>query len=125
MMNETKGYRQLIAWQKAIDLGPIVYELVKKLPPEERFAMADQIRRACVSVAANIAEGHGKKTPADFARYLYISRGSLGELDTIFMMAQRIGYFTESDLEPLNEHMIAVRQILQRLIQSLESPRTK
>lgn len=53
----TRGYRDLIAWQKAMELTPVVYRLVKKLPPEERFDLSSQIRRAAVSVAANIAEG--------------------------------------------------------------------
>jgi four helix bundle protein len=115
----TKGYRDLIAWQKAIDLAPVIYGLVKKLPAEERFGMADQLRRACVSVAANIAEGQGRETPGDFARFLRFSRGSLAELDTILVMAMRIGYFTDSDVRPAHEQIIEIRKILQRLIQSL------
>lgn len=118
--HETKGYRDLIAWQKAIELGPVIYALVGKLPPEEKFGMGDQLRRACVSVAANIAEGHGRESLGDFLRFLRIARGSLAELDTIVIMAQRIGYFHEAELKDVQEHFIVLRKILQGLIRSLE-----
>src|SRR5690606_20961179 len=118
---QTRGYKDLVVWQKAVDLAPIVYTLIRKLPAEEKFGMGDQLRRACVSVAANIAEGHGRETQGDFARFLRIARGSLAELDTIFVMAQRIGYLQPDDTKELNDRMIVVRKVLQGLIRSLES----
>ena len=116
----TRGYRNLDAWKHAIDLGPGIYGLVRRLPSEERFGMADQLRRACVSVAANIAEGHAR-SPAEFVRYLKIARGSLAELDTIIVMAERIGYFTEAETCDVHDRMIIVRKIIQGLIRSNES----
>jgi four helix bundle protein len=69
------NYRDLLAWQKAIDLVTAVYDMVRKLPDVERFGLAAQLRRAAVSVAVNIAEGQGRKSDREFRRYVSIARG--------------------------------------------------
>lgn len=119
MTETTRGYRELIVWQKAMDLTPEVYRLVKKLPREELYSLSDQIRRAAVSVPANIAQGQGRRQKAEFAHFLAIARGSLAELDTLLLVAERLGYLTEEDLTPISPRIIEVRRLLQGLIHKL------
>ena len=118
---EPRGYRDLIAWQKAIELALQVHQLAKKLPAEERPALSDPLRRSAVSAAAHIAEGQAQKNPAEFAQYLVIARGRLAELDTLLQLALRLGYVTETDLQNPLALMVAVRQLTQRLMQSLDA----
>jgi len=87
----TRGYTELIVWQRAMDLIDESYRFVRLLPPSERFELASQLRRAVVSVAANIAEGHGRLSAGDFVRHLSIARGSLMEAETLVRAASRVG----------------------------------
>jgi len=77
-----KRYKELIVWQKAMDLIVDVYHATVNFPSEEKFGMTSQIRRAVVSIPSNIAEGFGRKTTADIIRFLYIARGSRYEFQT-------------------------------------------
>lgn len=72
---QTSDYRNLKVWQKAMDLTVEIYSLVKLLPREETYALADQMRRAVVSIPSNIAEGHGRNSDKEFIKFLSISRG--------------------------------------------------
>jgi four helix bundle protein len=121
MTAATRGYRDLIVWQKAMQLVPTVCALVKKVPAEGRSAMSDQIRRAVVSVPANIAEGQARQHPAEFAQHLAIARGSLAELDTLLLVAVQFGYGTDSELQPITPLLTDVRRLLQALIQSVHA----
>ena len=85
-------YKKLIVWQKAMQFVQMIYALVKKFPPEEKFALTDQIRRAAVSVPSNIAEGCGRTSNRDYAHFLAIARGSLYETMTQLELAQSFGY---------------------------------
>ena len=76
------GYKDLIVWQKSMDLVDEIYRLVKFLPKEETYALSDQMRRAAVSVPSNIAEGYERKSPKEFANFLSIARASRAELET-------------------------------------------
>jgi four helix bundle protein len=116
---ETRGYKDLIVWQKAMDLVPEVYKLLKRLPRDELYALADQIRRAAVSIPANIAEGQARQHPGEFVQHLSIARGSLAELDTLVLLAERLGYLKEADLTALAPIVVEVRRLLQGLIQSI------
>lgn len=96
------GYRELIVWQKAKLFARVVYGLVKQLPNEERFALGDQIRRAVVSIASNIAEGNGRASNKDYAHFLSIARGSLFETMAQLEISADIGYITlQQDVEDL------------------------
>ena len=88
------GYRRLQVWQKAKQLVKLVYAEAKKLPPDERYALSDQIRRAAVSIPSNIAEGNGRASNKDYAHFLSIARGSLYETITQLEIAQDLGYAT-------------------------------
>ena len=97
-----RHYRELIAWQKAMDLAALAYGVARSLPAEERFGLITQMQRAAVSVAANIAEGHERKSANEYRRFLSIASASLAELETHLLLAQRIGYVgAETVRQPL------------------------
>ena len=77
-----RGFRELIAWQKAMELVKIVYRLMRGFPAEERFRLCDQLSRAVISIPSNIAEGNGRESKTEYARFLGIARGSLYETET-------------------------------------------
>ena len=99
------GYKHLEVWKKAIQLVKIVYALAKQLPPEEKYALSDQIRRAVVSIPSNIAEGNGRASYRDYAHFLAIARGSLYETMTQLDIAQELGYIggDDSQRQRMNE----------------------
>ena len=94
MEDQDYAYRRLIVWQKAMELVKLVYGQVKLLPSEERFALADQLRRAVTSIPSNIAEGNGRASNRDYAHFLAIARGSLFETMTQLEIAETLGYFS-------------------------------
>lgn len=114
-----KHYKDLLVWQKAIDLAPTVYQLVRKLPKEETFALGMQIRRAVVSIASNIAEGQARYSKKEFIQYLRIAKGSLAELETQLIIAEKLNYFTKKEIEQVEFRLNEVSKILNALIQSL------
>ena len=87
------------AWKKFIDLVVEIYRLIKKLPKEENYSLADQMRRAAVSIPSNIAEGRNRSSEKEYLRFLYIARGSLGEIETQLLICQKLGYLKDSDME--------------------------
>ncbi len=87
-----RGFEDLRFYQQALDLVRMSYALARKLPPEERYNMADQIKRSSTSVTNNIAEGYGRFHFADKLRFLFIARGSLDETLNIFITAHVVGY---------------------------------
>jgi len=91
-MARPRSYRDLIAWQKAMALARHVYELTEKLPKREAYGLSDQIRRAAVSVASNIAEGYGRLTDSQFRHFLGNARGSLYEVQTQVELATDLVY---------------------------------
>lgn len=111
----------MIAWQKAIELVARSYEITQSFPREEQFGLTQQLRRAVVSVAANIAEGNGRGTPKEFIRFLTIASGSLTEFDTHFVIAKRLGYLNEATLEEVVRQIEEVGRIITGLRKSLES----
>lgn len=94
MEDKNYAYRQLAVWQKAMQLVKLVYAQIRLLPPEERFALADQMRRAVTSIPSNIAEGNGRASNRDYAHFLAIARGSLFKVMTQIEIAQSLGRST-------------------------------
>lgn len=83
-----EGFKSLIVWQKSMDLARCVYRLATQLPAHERYALADQMRRAVVSIPSNIAEGSRRSSRKDFAHFVAMAHGSLAELETQLLLAQ-------------------------------------
>jgi len=96
--SRAKNYRDLIAWQRAMDLVEVVYGLAKRFPQDELYGLTSQVRRAAVSVPSNIAEGEGRNSPNDFARFLAMALGSLREVETQLFIAVRLNYLTNDDI---------------------------
>ena len=116
---EKSSYRGLIVWQKSMDLTAIIYRLVKKLPKEELYGLSDQMRRAVVSIATNIAEGHDRKTDKEFAHFLTIARGSKAELETLLLICVKVGYFAEADISEAMSLSAEIGRMLTSLINKL------
>ncbi len=91
-------YRDLIAWQKAMDLVTHIYEITKKFPDDERYGLVSQMRRCAVSIPSNIAEGQARNSKGQFLQFVGIARGSVAELTTQILISQRLGYLSEPDL---------------------------
>jgi four helix bundle protein len=94
-----KNYSDLLAWQRAIDLVVIVYQLSAAFPREELYGLTSQVRRAAVSVPSNIAEGQGRWSTNEFVQFLGIAHGSLREVETQLTIAVRLGYLTADQAE--------------------------
>ncbi len=94
-----KDFKDLIVWQKSMDLVVEVYHLVKKLPKEELFVLSDQMRRAAISIPSNIAEGQGRNSSKEFVQFLAIAKGSKTELETQLLLCVKIKYLNSSDIE--------------------------
>ena len=90
-------FKQLVVWQKSMELVRIVYGLSKAFPTDERYALTDQLRRAVVSIPSNIAEGNGRASNADYGHFLSIARGSLYETMTQLQVAEDLGYIKSLD----------------------------
>lgn len=116
-----KHYRELIAWQKAMDLATLVYEATKQFPRDEAFGLTIQIRRAAVSVPSNIAEGQGRNTTKDLCYFLGVAKGSLQELETQALIARKLGYCTEEECESLMACASEVGRVLNGLLTSLRT----
>ncbi len=114
-------FKDLIVWEKSMDLVEITYELVKKFPREEQFELASQMRRAAVSIPSNIAEGQGRKTNREFLRFLSIARGSRAELETQLLLAQRLGYLSAAQVAPALSLSSEIGKMLFSLSESLQT----
>ncbi|MBI5192439.1 MAG: four helix bundle protein [Nitrospirae bacterium] len=112
-----KSYKDMIVWQKAMDLVELVYQATKQFPKEEQYGLTNQIRRAAVSVPSNIAEGQARQSTAEFKNFLSISRGSLAEVETQILLAQRLTYLSQQTVE----EVLALQEEVNKMINSLIS----
>lgn len=115
-----KNYQDLIGWQKAMELVEVVYHLTKRFPSEELYGLISQIRRAAVSIPSNIAEGQGRSSQNEFARFLSIAHGSLREVETQILIAMRLKYLQESDAAQAMQLCGETGRILNGLMNSLK-----
>ena len=117
------SYRDLRVWQKAMDLVVTSYEVTKQFPQTELYGLVSQIQRAVVSIPANIAEGHGREHLGDYIHHLSMANGSLMELETHFLLAERLGYLKVESLNRLLDQTAEVGRMLAGLIRSLKNSR--
>ena len=113
-------YKDLIAWQKAMDLVCALYDATGTFPKRETYSLTDQMRRAAVSIPSNIAEGQARYTNREFRHFLRHSRGSPAELETQVLIAQRRNYVSGPQAEELLKRATEVGRILGGLINSLK-----
>jgi len=114
-----QSYRQLIAWQKAMELVKLVYDLTDKLPREELFGLTAQIRKAVVSVPFNIAEGQGRNSTKEFINHLSIAYGSFMETETQTLIAEMRKYITADESNAVIERSAEVGRLINGLSNSL------
>ena len=114
-----QSYRQLIAWQKAMDLVKLVYDLTDKFPRDERFGLTLQIRKAFVSVPSNIAEGQGRNSTKEFINHLSIAYGSLMETETQNLIAEMRNYISVNESAKVMEKAAEVGRLVNGLSNSL------
>jgi len=116
-----KNYKELNVWQKSYELCLKIYKITAKFPNEERYGLTSQIRRSAVSIPSNIAEGYGRKTTLDYIRMLYISYGSVCELETQILLAGDLGFIEKGELGAAKKDIAEVERMLKALIKSLEN----
>lgn len=119
-MASIKSYKDLIIWQKAIDLAVEIYKVTSCFPKEEVYGLTSQIRRAANSVSLNIAEGYGRNTTKNYINALYIAQGSLQETESGLILATRLGFLKKEDWEKANSLVIEEYKMFNALINSLE-----
>ena len=114
-----RSYKDLLAWQKAMDLVTATYRATGAFPKEEQFGLTSQLRRAAVSIPSNVAEGQGRLSQNEFRYFLGQARGSLMEVETQLQIARNLGYLAAEQLDGLLERCAEVGRILNGLIASL------
>ena len=115
-----RNYRDLVAWQRAMDLVEKVYQGTKRFPKEELYGLTNQLRRAAVSIPSNIAEGQGRRTDKEFANFLSISRGSLQEVETQILIAERLNYIEKDIVQSVLVLTAEVGRLINGLINVLK-----
>ena len=116
-----RGYRDLVVWQKSKNFCINIYKLTSKFPEAERFGLMSQLRRAAVSIPSNIAEGQARRSTNEFVRFLSIALGSLAEAETQIMIARRLDYLNEEQMNELLALSAEVGRILNGLANSITS----
>ena len=112
-------YGDLLVWQKAMDLVTMVYRLTRAFPADEKFGLTSQMQRAAVSIPANIAEGHGRKSTKAYLNHVSIANGSLMELETLLQIAARLEYLENKQLLDALSRTNEIGKMLSGLTRSL------
>ena len=116
-----KPHQRLDAWKKGIEFTVRIYAATENFPKHELFGITSQLRRASVSIPNNIAEGAGRNTSKEFLHFLFISRGSLSEVDTLLIIAKRLKYISPETYEELNRLLDFISKLLSGLINSVKA----
>ncbi len=116
---QVKSYKDLIVWQKSMDLVEMIYQVTKSFPKDEQYGLTNQLRRAAVSVPSNIAEGQARNSTPEFGNFLSIARGSLAEVETQLMIAERLGYIQPEKLREILELQIEINKMTNSLMSKL------
>ena len=122
MSPKPQSYRDLVVWQKGIELAKLLYQLTTRFPPDERFGLIAQIRRAAVSVPSNIAEGQARHTTGEFIQFISHAEGSAAELDTQLHLSVELGFVSSADATPALGLIDEIRRMLNSLRRRLQRP---
>lgn len=115
-----KSYKDLIVWQKSMDVVEEIYSLTEKLPQKEQYGLVSQMRRSAISIPSNIAEGYGRNTTGNNVQFLSVSKGSLLELETQLELCKRLKYLNENEHTQTEEKLIEVNKMITVLISKLK-----
>jgi four helix bundle protein len=124
-MSDEMRYRQLRVWQRGLDLVEQVYRLTSSFPRDELFGMTSQLRRAANSIPMNVAEGNCRGTRRDYAHFVSMATGSVGELDTGLLISVRLGYANEESVRPILKEVAELGRMLRVLRTRLLEPPPK
>ena len=116
-----KDFRSLKAWGKAHELTLKVYNATKSFPREEVFGLTSQLRRACASIPANIAEGCGRSGDVELARFMVIASGSASEVEYHLLLAYDLGYLSDAEYQQFNEEINELKRMLTAFINKLKA----
>jgi len=119
MEKEIKSFRDLIIWQRGINLVKDVYEETRNFPKEELYGITTQIRRSAISIPSNISEGHIRQHRAEFRQFLNIALGSLAELETQIIIARELNYLSIEKSENLIDQMSSLGKMMRGLMKKL------
>lgn len=114
-------YRDLVVWQKSMLLAKKVYQLISLLPSDEKYALADQMKRAAISIPSNIAEGEARKSKREFIQFLSFANGSRAELETQLLLCCEIGYLNRHQIEELMMMCEEISKMIYALVKKLRN----
>jgi len=115
------NYKELKIWQRSVDFCTQIYIVSKQFPESEKFGLTNQIRRAAVSIPSNIAEGAGRKSKADFIRFLRITEGSINEVETQIIIAQELKFIDEAISEKITNEANQILKMIGGFVKKLKS----
>lgn len=114
------NFKELMVWNKSVDLAVNVYRKTKSFPSEEKFGLTGQIDRSAVSISANIAEGAGRNTKGEFNQFLGIATGSLYELETLLIISEKIGILSSQEFQSVSPQITEITKMISGLKSSLK-----
>ena len=117
-----KNFKELKVWEKSYQLSLSIYKITTEFPNDEKFGLTSQVRRAAVSIPSNIAEGYGRRTRADYIKFLHIAYGSCCELETQMLISIDLNYINNKKGTVIMDKIKEVERMLKSLITSLEKP---
>ncbi|HWH79981.1 MAG TPA: four helix bundle protein [Candidatus Binatus sp.] len=117
--NKILSYKDLLVWQKSMEIVVQVYRMTRELPAAEQWGLVSQMRRAAVSVPSNIAEGYGRQATGEYRHHLSIGRGSLLELETQVLLCEKLGYLAARSTQPVELEIQQLSKMLRSLINKL------
>jgi four helix bundle protein len=121
-MSEIKSYKDLLIWQKGIEIVVLTYKLVSSFPKDELYALSSQIKRSSVSIPSNIAEGYGRQSTQSYIQFIKIARGSLYELETQLLIAKKLDFISDEKLfSELTNQIIEESKMINSFLNKLES----
>lgn len=118
---KTRSYKDLIVWQKSIELVMLIYKLTKNFPAEEKYGLISQLRRAAVAIASNIAEGYTRQHGPEFIQFLYVAFASAAEVETQLIISEKLGYGKKNSYIEIYSLHEEVSKMLNSMTRNLKS----
>jgi len=116
-----KSHKDLDVWKRGVSLVTLIYKVTKDFPKEEIYGLTNQIRRAAVSIPSNIAEGAARNHSKEFIQFLFISLGSISELETQIIISLNLGFLIQNDSTKIQNELIDLRRMILGLIRNIEN----
>ena len=121
-MEEVKSYRNLIVWQKSIEVCTLIYRLTQDFPRDETFGITSQLKRAAISVPTNISEGHSRNSKKEYRHFVGIARCTLAEVETLITLTKNLQFTSENKITEITDLCTEIGKMLTSLNRKLQSP---